>query len=103
MGSQDLEDRPSSTRSTTTDHVSLLPKSSLHEASSSSNHEASEVKSKEGSSSVESTSMQAGDVKTFANTIISFIGSGVLGLPYAFQQAGFMVRYIFCYSKTLKP
>ena len=34
----------------------------------------------------------ASDFKTFGNTIISFVGSGILGLPFAFRQAGWMVR-----------
>lgn len=31
------------------------------------------------------------DFKTFGNTVISFIGSGILGLPFAFRQAGLLV------------
>ncbi|TMW62006.1 hypothetical protein Poli38472_009499 [Pythium oligandrum] len=33
----------------------------------------------------------ASDTRTFANTIIAFLGSGVLGLPYAFRQCGILL------------
>lgn len=32
------------------------------------------------------------DLRTFANTIIAFLGSGVLGLPFAFKKCGILVR-----------
>ncbi|CAM9416961.1 unnamed protein product, partial [Phaeothamnion confervicola] len=28
------------------------------------------------------------DRQTFVNTLISFVGAGILGLPYAFRQGG---------------
>lgn len=33
------------------------------------------------------------DGKTFASAIISFLGSGVLGFPFAFKQTGILVQY----------
>lgn len=36
------------------------------------------------------------DGKTFASAIISFLGSGVLGFPFAFKQTGILVRHIQC-------
>lgn len=30
-------------------------------------------------------------IKIFANIFISFLGSGVLGLPYAFKEVGIMI------------
>lgn len=33
--------------------------------------------------------VHSSDFRTFGNTIISFVGSGVLGLPFAFRQTGF--------------
>ena len=41
----------------------------------------------------------ASDFKTFGNTIISFIGSGILGLPFAFMRTGFMVRIVLSTGK----
>lgn len=31
------------------------------------------------------------NIRTFINTIIAFLGSGVLGLPYAFRKTGIVV------------
>lgn len=36
------------------------------------------------------------DGKTFASAIISFLGSGVLGFPFAFKQTGILVRHLQC-------
>lgn len=39
------------------------------------------------------------DGKTFASAIISFLGSGVLGFPFAFKQTGILVRaHLLCDS-----
>ncbi|GMF29121.1 unnamed protein product [Phytophthora lilii] len=34
------------------------------------------------------------DLKTFINTCIAFLGSGVLGLPYAFRQCGVLIGFV---------
>lgn len=33
------------------------------------------------------------DARTFASAIISFLGAGVLGFPFAFKQSGVLVRF----------
>eukprot|EP01025_Chloroclados_australasicus_P021905 TRINITY_DN22838_c0_g2_i2.p1 TRINITY_DN22838_c0_g2~~TRINITY_DN22838_c0_g2_i2.p1 ORF type:complete len:437 (+),score=36.36 TRINITY_DN22838_c0_g2_i2:160-1470(+) len=38
---------------------------------------------------------KASDFKTFGNIIISFVGAGVLGLPYAFKRSGLLVGMAF--------
>lgn len=35
---------------------------------------------------------ECSDLRTFSNTVISFLGSGVLGLPFAFKKCGILVR-----------
>lgn len=34
----------------------------------------------------------ASDERTFINAIIAFLGSGILGLPFAFRKTGILVR-----------
>jgi solute carrier family 36 (proton-coupled amino acid transporter) len=45
--------------------------------------------------SVERSSCLAGVYKTLANIFISFIGAGILGLPYAFMRAGLVLGTLF--------
>ena len=38
-------------------------------------------------------------IKIFANIFISFIGAGILGLPYAFKEVCVYVCSVWCESK----
>lgn len=41
-----------------------------------------------------SPSSEASSMQTFSNIIVSIVGTGVLGLPYAFEVAGWLTESI---------
>lgn len=54
------------------------------------------MRERERAEDVELTDLVLRTTQTLVNLVKVYLGSGILGLPYAFREGGLLVRYASC-------